>query len=461
MNSTYNNKDFKNSYLKYKEKYLKLKYQNGGTFITLNDTIEYSDDKIVESCIPPEEEVSEYINTPFNDIISKNVFNLNDYVSKTITNNEIFWILDFNKIYNIEPNRKYFNNRYNLLKYKIPFNLSNIQILEKNFNSNLSIDNTPFFDEEKPYTYLLYGTIFGKKIDLFNSVYCNKMGEIVYNNIKTWIITKTELYKKNIRYVDKIISSNNDLINQLFFNNYYKTATKLFKVHINVKLEYLFWTMEKLIYNYDLFKEYICEFKICLNFFHYRIFRECTNKSIMTNTYTIDKIMYKTEEEESVIIVFYPADEVPINGVYNNVKNLINVLKNLFDDKYQIPLESFPRFNFRINNVIFFAIGDSTQKINYLFKKINSISVRDEYTSPKDYINLNCKVYEPISCKNYNKITKKIHNHELCKLNETNECINNNIYQYNLLINSQLQDYTIEDIYKIVGQENMYCNLNS
>ena len=448
--------NYHNKYLKYKEKYFELK-QNGGNFMTWTDIIENSDEKIEESCDIINNIISEYSNTPFDSIIFKDIFanNIVNYIKNNINN--LFWVLNYNKIYNVTVDRKYFFNKYKVLQYYIVKSQTNITLLQKNFYINIE---TPDFDIENLYTYSLEGNIFGKKIDLFNSVYCNDMNIILYHKIKEWILLKMKKYNKIIKIYDRIIFDNR-LCNQLFLEGSVdKKQSLIFKVHLNIKLENLFWTIEKIIYNFDLFKKYIGELKFALEFSFFRFNKENVNKSIYENTYIINKQKYKNEEENPIVIVFYPLDDNPVNGVYNNMKELINILKKLFDDKYQLQQEFFPRLNFRINNTLFFALGDSGKKLDYLDSKRQNKPTSNIFYQPKDYVNLNCKIYDPKSCKIHNEITKKIHNHELCKLNEHDECINNNIYQYNILIIPEFQGYTIEEIYRTIGQEEEYCKLN-
>jgi hypothetical protein len=64
-------------------------------------------------------------------------------------------------------------------------------------------------------------------------------------------------------------------------------------------------------------------------------------------------------------ISLYP-DEQPINIVFyphnGKVQELIQILLELFPDNLNISSGLFPRYSFRINNSLYFSIGDTSEK---------------------------------------------------------------------------------------------------
>ena len=180
--------------------------------------------------------------------------------------------------------------------------------------------------------------------------------------------------------------------------------------------------------------DFINSFKIELNFRLYNFTYQYLNKSnTWDETYKVfgDKldISYNNEENPIITFAFYP---IKSSDNYNTVRNIINILKELFDDRFNIGVDfdQIPRFNFKINDSVYFAFGDSNKKQDSLIK-----NVRTKFYSPTDYRDLDCTKLSVDECIRHNSRSKKIHNHEICKLNEErNSCVSNNTYQHNLLL---------------------------
>ena len=128
--------------------------------------------------------------------------------------------------------------------------------------------------------------------------------------------------------------------------------------------------------------------------------------------------------------------------------NLINILKELFPDNLDLSSNLFPRFNFRISNCIYFAIGDSGQK----FKNPQN------YTHPSDYNPEECISYDISRCSYENKKNKLISNHELCKIDDE-ICTKNNVNQYKLLNSKDFNNKTTKEIYSMINQTDIYDKL--
>lgn len=234
------------------------------------------------------------------------------------------------------------------------------------------------------------------------------------------------------------------------------------KVHLKIKLEYLFWAIEKIIFNLEKFTNIISQFKIELDFRNYNFLEELYNKIIVNETYKMNGKTYKNEANQTVIFVFYPLIETDSDGrSTNTMKDIINILKVLFDDKYNIGcnIDKFPRFNFKINNSIYFALGDSNQKQDNLLELIKNPEHNSLFTSPTDANSEKCITLNLEECEKYNLINKKTHNREICKLNDDKtQCVPNDLYQHNLLLKKGM-NFTLLETYAMFEQEGEYNRL--
>lgn len=293
-------------------------------------------------------------------------------------------------------------------------------------------------------------------------MYSNIILDECIEKILDWIDKKKEIYyQKDENYFFKYISLRGTQLAFVTGNKHYSID----KVHLQVKFEYLFWAIEKILFNLKRFEYIIKQFKIEFDFISHKFLRQIYNKSINADTFKIEGKIYKNEINPIVQFVFYPHDYRTEDSQNKPMSNVINILKELFDYKYNVGCDTnaFPRFNFRKNNSVYFALDDSNSKqtnLEYLIE--NKITPENSsFESPTDYRNLDCTLLDIKNCKKHNLISKKIHNHEICKLNEdANQCINNNGYQHNLLV-PRWYNLSLLDIYTMVGQEAEYHRLIS
>jgi glycerol-3-phosphate cytidylyltransferase-like family protein len=444
--------DYKNKYLKYKVKYCKVKnlYNKftGGDIYYNNETL---DNKNLTIITTPYDSTS--------DLILQDYIKINPYIISFVNNifvntivrdtENIIWSLDINTVYTSNLSNKYFMERFKFISYSI-------KNTDCNINNHFIINSIPL-DIDTLINFTLYGTIFNKSINLFNSIYSDIIMKKIYNKILEWC-TLLILFTDGIN--NFYINSENSIINnQIFFINkksesiIYNNPDNNFKVHMNVRLESIFYVLHVLLSNNERFKNILHQFKIDVSFCGFNITNQFTNRESCCNSVRNN---YYVEEEQPVNFVFYPIKDNTFNstGIQTNVRDIINLLKELFPDHLNITSNLFPRFNFRITECIYFAIGDSYDKFNYPLK----------YVAPTNYntIRENATTYDKETCEYYNTLTKKITNHKLLKYNvETNTCTPLNVKQFKLLNLRLLRSYDIYDIYEMVGQKDILDKLIS
>lgn len=453
--------NFKLKYLKYKKKYLKLR---GGEIYYDNETIDNKPLTIINESYNPETDITlmnmKEIKSELALIITSTVCNGN--VFKYINNEKILnWCLDPDTVY-IDPYKntnKYFFNRYKFIIYSTPlYIIKKCKIIDE-ISKYIKIDNIPNNDL---LGFTLYGTIFDQKINLFNSLYSTILQNMIYDKINIWLKTKTiieprynPLYNSDIKKFILIKNSEAKQNKQIYFyTEQYLTGAydRDFKIHMNVKLENIFYILDVILKNYELFENCLNQFKIDVNFPLFRVANQFSNKSSLQKVNN----RYIVEEEQPPNLAFYPEiDEKFIgpfnkNKVHRNAERIINILKELFPDELNLSSNLFPRMNFRLTNCIYFSIGDSGDKFR------NS----EMFTAPTDYI-LPPRIKQMKNiCHMSNKMTKLLSNHILYENNDdTNQCEDIRVQQYKLLNLKKFNDYSSRDIYKMVGQEQIYDKL--
>ena len=114
----------------------------------------------------------------------------------------------------------------------------------------------------------------------------------------------------------------------------------------------------------------------------------------------------------------------------------------------------YPRFNFKVNDNVYFGIGDGGKK-EYMSNIV--------YTEPTDYNSVKCyEAKEENKCLDNNTNSKILSNMDLCTYNkETNKCEENKIFsKYRLVYKETPQALlcegkelnSIENIYDYIGQ---------
>jgi hypothetical protein len=435
---------YQKKYLKYKKKYLDLK---GGDIISYDDKI---DDNIIsdvsfEDYPNPYEKTFPMIKKELLiydvDSTGTNIQPLHVYEDS----NQIRWVLEGDKVflnkYKKPPYWTYWPYRFSLILYSLPLEQDDLLFCE---NFYIHIPDTFLPDI---YKFTLKASLFGIEINLFNAIYSFRITEAIFSFILDWIYERINTYKnRNILTVKpiSIIKQTQIFFTNKLYNNTNLVSDSNFKVHMNIKLENYFWVLETLIKNYHRFTNLISMFKIDIGFPGFSILNQLWNR-------TGDN---SKEEAQMPNIVFYPLEytHFPKTYIQENVKNIINILKELFPEHLNLSSNLFPRFNFRISDCIYFAVGGSDDKFD------NPCN----YIAPSDYIEKrnNCNIMNKDKCMLTNLKTKTLSNHELCIYNdEKNECEINNIKNYNLLNLNIFAGKNTREIYAMVGQTDIYDKL--
>lgn len=306
------------------------------------------------------------------------------------------------------------------------------EIISKYYN----IDT--IYEEKK---FILYFIIEKKKINIFNNLFSKPFAKIIHLSIIQWINKKinNNIFKtfsirlslpgitinsnilKNIKYKideveEKLYCKTFDTTNKILYcsNNY--------KIHIKIKLEYLFWSIEHIINNSEKFIKNNALFafmKIHTNFYDFTILSE--KKSVyQKEKYDKENILYSPN------IVFYQYEDLNKKKTKLYFKNLVNTLLELFPNNLDISSKIYPKFTFRLNNNIYLCIGDAIDKI----KNPNEYTIPIEYHKIREICN---NIKDKKNCTSINKKIKNLSNHILCKF-INNKCIVTNINSINNLV---------------------------
>lgn len=439
--------DYKNKYLKYKNKYCKSKNLHGGYIYYNNETLNNKNLTIITT---PYDSTTDTILQDYIDINPTITSYVNNILVNTIIQDteNILWSLDTDTIYISNLSNKYFMERFKFIIYSI-------KNTDCNINDHFTIDSIPL-DIDILIDFTLYGTIFNKKINLFNSIYSDIIMKKIYTKMLEWC-TLLLLFTDSIQNFYIKTSEASIMNNQIYFLNKKIKLTKYdepdnnFKVHMNVKLESIFYVLHILLSNYTKFKDSLHQFKIDISFSSFTISNQFTNRESCCDPIRNN---YYVEEEQPANFVFYPIKDETFDstGIQTNVRDIINILKELFPDNLNITSNLFHRFNFRINDCIYFAIGDSYDKFNYPLK----------FVAPRNYniIRENANLYNEETCEYYNTMTKIISNHKLLKY-ENRKCSPLNVKQFKLLNLRLFMSYDMNNIYEMVGQKDILDNLIS
>jgi len=418
-------------YLKYKTKYLNLKY--GGSKYAIQEKIETMEDipdifyegKNIKSNIKLKINVMNYpleFTVGWTDDLTNDLYKTINFTNSIKCNSSF---IDYKK-------EDYSTNfyKYDCIYYKQGYQIEfkNSEDVNKFLKDNVKLFiNTPEFNDDTPYKFDLMIEILGKLYNIFNIYVSFNLTKYACEIIKSWITKKLILsqcdgcfYKDNFNY------------QQIYFNNTnldYDEESFLqlsqIKLQMKIKFEFIFWVVEKINKNLDLllsldlnsYKFDYCGGNNKLE--HIREFFPNKEKEEKFNTYIFNKQEYKRELFDTPNIVFY------INNRINsdNLNTLIKTLVNLFPDTLDLSI-GHPRFNIRLSNNLFISVGGDNQfKFErFKYKKENI---------PKEYndIILNCEKYTKEDCDRINSYTKKLSDHYLLKF-ENDKCVPNNILSY-------------------------------
>jgi len=272
--------------------------------------------------------------------------------------------------------------------------------------------------------YIFYQKIVNKKFNLFTTIPSIPISKIIHLSVVKWLnnniknnIFKT--YSNNLNQPGIAINSNLcsnikkiTYARSLDTTNCILPVTNKYKIHINIKLKYLFFVIKKIIKNSDKF---IVNGKPLFSFL-----------KIHTDFYNFTEKLYYPPN-----IVFYQYEDKDPEVTKLCFQKLVQVLLKLFPNTLNISSKIYSKFSFKLNNNIYLVIGDGYDKIN----KSN------EYTIPIEY-----KEIIQSRSKDKNKLVKKLSNYDLCK-SVIDDNINYLVKKDNDSINNIFIDICLDPIF--------------
>lgn len=281
-----------------------------------------------------------------------------------------------------------------------------------------------------------------------------------------------EVIKKHkIRTVSVISVKNDGQVYIQHDTHKEKHSLPLYKFHLMFQPDKIEEVLTSLLLNNDTFPSY----KI-LNYkpIQYEIFpdfkqncRPILHEKIPVGFVTNNGINYYTYNGKDYLYEpFFP----PMIAIYASddtvATRIASKLLELFDDKdtsdMVIPIT--PRLNFKLNNMVYFSLGDSVTKFMSIEK--NCTRMQDKYNcTNKDDLQLPDEYKEIMSlcstqkskdtCQKLNSLPKNLSNHSLCQWTK-DKCDSVSKLSPFLLIDKK---ETIQSIYEKIGQKARYDEL--
>jgi len=161
---------------------------------------------------------------------------------------------------------------------------------------------------------------------------------------------------------------------------------------------------------------------------------------------------YKYETVFLPKIVFYPDKNVEI-------KDLISLLLTLFPEERigaMIEPNYYPRFNLRLNSVLFIAMGDADFKNGTVNKLEDHYEVIPNYSyhKPSEYDELEKTCSSKVTkqeCLNQNQLSKRISNQNVCDWEDT--CVPTKQFSSNLIMDFRYP--SLEQFYHAIGHSEL------
>jgi len=356
-------------------------------------------------------------------------------------------------------------NYFNCYGYKYVYLLefANMNDTQRFLDSYVDVNYTlPIFVLNNPFEFIYYITILGRRMNFFNMQISNTLTHHIYtkliDNFKLLLNqayttfsqeTLTILngpYKFIVSERDKFIHLYNDTspglcylllgdLDYMWFGFIDHGLIELshIKIQMNIKEEYLFWLVNKLIINLD---RVISNNIVAFKFFHQntkyignfsgKFPNEPNTVTSQFENYMYNGKQYKRERFYAPNVAFYLANTA-------NIKNVIDLLYELFPNNEGLNHKIIsngiiPRGNFRVSENIFISIGGDNQNKNDISKPIFAdtyidANIPSEY---KDIIHLTeTYILTSEQCSIINKYTYNISGHDLLKYEHGKSGLNN------------------------------------
>lgn len=344
------------------------------------------------------------------------------------------------EFYNPEVGRYKYNCGLYKKAYYLSFDdseeLYKFMIDDTNINTDLL--DLPEFIEDHPYEFTYNIRILGRNMNYFTTY----MSEMIHDKVKSSLIRKVNelippiednYFMTGISNEYIFITPDTEYVGKMYLNND-------FKIQLNVKNEYFFWVIHKLILNLEkLYKSGMFNLKFMYNLAQQyfigdeyemfppreKIFTQNTELSVDTiENYIYMGNTYKRELFAGPNIVIY------VQHGYS-IASLIQLLAELFPDNNAVSHIMIPRFNIRINTNICFSIGgDNHIKYDNLTDYIDA-NIPAEYRQILDLcrkMKLSRK-----QCKILNKYSFYLTGHKILDFTG-DKCVPNSILSYKGII---------------------------
>ena len=342
---------------------------------------------------------------------------------------------------------------------------------------------------DSPYKYTPTINLFGVDVSIFNNFFNARFyKDIIDPMMMSWmdsvIGTSLEMLMAEHKIIIKMnMTSQPAIFNLAKFSS--RPNSGIFKIHLTVRDKYIFWTVHKLILNLGKFLDEkgilrILKFKIIMNVVNFNYAEEYVDEypsdlylkgyNVAENglTYTYNENEYIRESIFEANIVIYPLIFDEVIGEENieknretrernraNIRETIKILVELFPDSLQdVGSKKYPRFNFRVNNIVYCAFGNGDDKENI---------ADDIYTQPTEYKKVKCNTTnDGNTCLMNNANSKILSNTELCTYSKDGICKEKNILsKYKLVYKKTPSALVIDDkqldsitnIYEYIGQK--------
>jgi hypothetical protein len=361
---------------------------------------------------------------------------------------------------------KYYNPELGHYKYmcypykKVYFiNAENRYIFKSIIDNYIQTDITdiPEIDDNNPYEYNYYITMFGRRMNYFNMfVSLNIWKYKIENSFIKLINNLQDKYKSAHRYYYRVFQTG-DFIQ--LDSRHMPQIEHSVKIQFAIKEIYIFWVVNKLVKNIDrLYENGILTFKFLYN---YGKLKFAYNLSEMFPAYDVfldskklymEEITIENSEKYTYLGKEYRREHIhaPTVVLYLNsdidMKKLINLLTELFPDRQDlngkiisIP-DKIPRFNIRINDIVCFSVdGHNEDKNKHIEGNIDE-NIPTEY---REIIHLATNYnLSRDQCNLLNNYSKYLTGHHLLDFVD-GRCIVNNILSYKGIIGNKGSFYNV------------------
>jgi hypothetical protein len=332
-------------------------------------------------------------------------------------------------------------------------------ILNSIFDNDIQTDITdlPEIEDNNPYEYNYYITMFGRRMNYFNMFVSLNIWKYKIENSLIKLLSSLQT-KYNLSHMYKYgLFKTGDFI--ILTSGIYSNTQNSIKIQFVINEIYIFWVVNKLVKNIDKLHELgIYEFKFMYNYgklkFASTLFEmfpgndlisdskklymeEITNDNVEKYTY-LDK-EYRREYLQPPNVVLYLNSDI-------DIKKLIDFLVELFPNSSDlngkiitIP-DKIPRFNIRINDIVCFSVDGHNQDKNKNLEGFIDENIPKEYKQIIDLAtNYNLSRDQ---CNLLNNYSTYLTGHHLLDFVD-GRCIVNNILSYKGIIGNKGSFYNV------------------